>query len=388
MSREWFEQPVDRRGSDSHKWRRYDPDVLPLWVADMDFRAPPAVVQALQERVAHGVFGYPCDPTELREAITARLAERYAWEVAPEALVFVPGVITGFNLAIHALALPGGAALVQTPVYHPILHAAENTGAIAQYNALVQRPDGHYETDWQAFEKDITPQTSLFILCNPHNPQGRVFRQDELERYAETCLRRGVAICSDEIHCDLVYSGHTHRPIASLDPEISRRTITLMAPSKTFNLPGLYCSFAIVEDTELRQRYVKAGKGLLSHVNLFGYQAALAAYQHAQEWLSELLVYLQENRDFLYDYVQQNLPGMRMAKPEGSYLAWLDCRTLNLQPNPYEFFLKQARVALNDGAMFGPGGEGFVRLNFGCPRATLVEALERMKDAMQRQAQA
>jgi cystathionine beta-lyase len=292
-------------------------------------------------------------------------------------------VIAGFNLAIHALALPDGAALAQTPIYHPILHAAKNAGATAQYNALVPRPNGNYETDWQAFESDITAQTRLFILCNPHNPQGRVFRRDELERYAEICLRRGVPICSDEIHCDLVYSEHTHIPIASLDPEISRRTITLMAPSKTFNLPGLYCSFAIIEDAELRQRYVKAGKGLLSHVNLFGYQAALAAYQYGQHWERELLVYLQENRDFLCDYVQQNLPGIRMARPEGTYLAWMDCRALALQPSPCEFFLQHARVALNDGAMFGPGGEGFMRLNFGCRRATLLEALERIKTALQ-----
>lgn len=383
VGKAWFDQPIDRLDSDSNKWCRYEPDVLPLWVADMDFRVPPAVIRALHERVEHGIFGYAKDPAELREAITNRLAERYAWKVSPKALVFLPGVITGFNLAIHTLALPDGAVLAQTPVYHPIYHAAENTGAIAQYNAMIRRPDGRYETDWQAFENDITPQTRLFLLCNPHNPLGRVFRRDELERYAEICLRKGVPICSDEIHCDLVFPGHPHTPIAALDPEISRHTITLMAPSKTFNLPGLFCSFAIIEDVELRKRYEAAGKGLISHVNLMGYQAALAAYCDSQEWERELLAYLQANRDFLADYVNNHLPGITLTAPEGTYLAWLDCRALELQPNPYEFFLQHARVALNDGAIFGPGGEGFVRLNFGCPRATLVEALGRIKTALQ-----
>ena len=377
-----FDTIPHRRGTDCAKWDHYDEDVLPLWVADMDFRSPEPVIRLLAQRVEHGFFGYPNEykhVTDLNDAVVDWLAQRHQWQVQPEDLVFLPGVVTAFDLACHTLKPARRGVLVQTPVYPPMLDAAKNTRRLPQEMQLTRLEDGSYAIDWEAFESAFTEKTGLFILCNPHNPTGRVFRRDELERMAEICLSRGALICSDEIHADLVYSGHQHIPIASLDPEIARHTITLMAPSKTFNLAGLQCSFAIIPNQSLRRRYVASSKGLVSWVNLFGRTAALAAYREGRSWLDQLLVYLQGNRDFMYSYIKAEMPQLSLARPEGTYLAWLDCRPANLPVNPYEFFLENARVALGDGRLFGPGGDDFVRLNFGCPRSILEEALSRMK---------
>ncbi len=380
-----FDTIIDRRHSDSVKWNRYDGDVIPMWIADMDFHSPEPVIQAIRERVEHGVFGYGVDPSALRQVIVERLQRLYGWTVLPETIVFLTGVVRGFNLLCRVAAQPSEAVLVQPPVYYPILYAPKNAGLQRQDMELTRNPDGSYEVDWQAMEASITPETRLFILCNPHNPVGKVFRRSDLEQMAEICLRHRILICSDEVHCDLIYSGHQHVPIASLDAEIAQNTITLMAPSKTFNLPGLQCSIAIIPNRELRQRYLEAKKGLVPHVNIMGLVAAQAAYRDGQEWLQQLLSYLESNRDYLVDYIGQRLPTIHVAKPEGTYLAWLDCRSAGIEGNPGQFFLERGRVAFNEGAMFGKGGEGFVRLNFGCPRATLTQALERMQVALESQ---
>ena len=374
-----LDQLIDRRPSDSIKWHHYGKDVLPLWVADLDFAAPEPVIRALRERVEHGIFGYGGEPPDLRPTIVDRLQRLYGWQVAPEALVFLPGVVVGFNLATQAVTSPGDGVLAQTPVYYPILYAPGNAGCTLDEMELTRQPDGTYTVDYDALEAAITDRTRIFILCNPHNPVGRVFQSDELERMAEICLRHKLVICSDEIHCDLVFPGHQHLPIASLDPEIARRTITLMAPSKTYNVAGLDCSMAIVQDPELRKQLKAARAGLVPRINIMGYTAALAAYRDGQPWLDAVLAYLESNLDYLLQYVHAHLPGITMSRPEGTYLAWLDCRQSGLPDNPHEFFLKEAKVAVNDGATFGRGGEGFVRLNFGCPRSTLEEALERMR---------
>lgn len=376
-----FDVLPDRRATESLKWRAYDADVLPMWVADMDFRSPEPVIAALRERVEHGVFGYPGRVSGFNDALMARLSARYGWQVTPEQIVFMPGVVTGFNWVVQTLCAANEAVLVQTPVYPPFLSAPANGGCLRQDAALVRRADGRYEIDFDLFERSITPQTRLFILCNPHNPVGRVFTPQELSRLAEICLRHGVWICSDEIHCDLIYAPHQHTPIASLDAEIARQTVTLMAPSKTYNIAGLECSFAIVPDAGLRERLQAGRRGLVGWVNVLGQVAALAAYRDGQPWLDELLAYLQSNRDLVARFAQQELPGVEMTPMEGTYLAWLDCRSTGLE-NPYRFFLEEGRVALSDGADFGPGGEGFVRLNFGCPRAMLQDALERMRRAL------
>ena len=377
-----FDTIPDRRQTESAKWHHYDPDVLPMWVADMDFRSPEPIIQALRNRIEHGIFGYPEEPPELKQLIIERLLIRYGWKVQPDEIVFLPGVVTGFNVACHSISVPGAGVLIQTPVYPPILKAYTNSGLIRQEMALSRQNDGRYEIDFDAFEKAITPQTRIFLLCNPHNPVGRVFSRIELLKMAEICQRHGILICSDEIHCELVFSGYSHIPIAALDEQISKQTITLMAPSKTFNIAGLDCSFAIIQDAELRNQYQKARKGLVGGVNLLGLVAACAAYQHGQSWLDELIIYLEANRNFVYSFIEQELPGVSMALPEATYLAWIDCRQLALQQKPCNFFIDRARVACNDGEEFGSGGQGFIRLNFGCPRSMLLEALTKMKTSL------
>lgn len=378
-----FDRILNRRDSDCIKWNFYDEDVLPLWVADMDFISPEPVIRALQERVAQGVFGYGKDPQELREIIVARMAERYGWKVSPEALVFTPGVVVGFNLACHAFVKPGEGALVQTPVYPPFLSAPKNAGIRRDEMELTRQADGRYTVDMDRMADTITESTRLFILSNPHNPVGRVFTRKELEDMADVCLRKKVLICSDEIHSDLIFSGHQHIPIASLSPEIEAQTITMMAPSKTYNIAGLECSVAIIPNPELRKRYEAARGGVVGGVNILGVTAAEAAYRSGEAWLHSVMEYLEGNRDFLMKYVRENLPEIQMAAPEGTYLAWLDCRALPIETSPADFFLQKARVGMNDGADFGRGGQGFLRMNFGCPRAMLKAALERMQGAVE-----
>jgi cystathionine beta-lyase len=378
-----FDHVIDRRNSDSNKWRKFPADVLPLWVADMDFPSPPAVVNALRERVEHGFFGYLVEKPELQEVVAERMAKRYGWRVSPDAVMPLPGVIAGFNLALRALTSPGDGLLVQTPVYPPILRAAGNHGLTRDEHALTRGDDGRYTVDLHAFERALAPRTRAFLLCNPHNPVGRVFERAELEGIAAACARADVWIIADEIHCDLLLNGRRHVPIATLSPEIEARTVTLMAPSKTFNLAGLKCAVAIVPNTALRERLTAAVADLVPKINVLGHAAAVAAYREGDPWLEELLRYLEANRDFLVKEIPRRLPGVAFAPPEATYLAWLDCR--GARPaggDPYTFFLERARVALNDGRLFGAGGDGFVRLNFGCPRALLAEGLERMARAL------
>jgi cystathionine beta-lyase len=378
-----FDRIIDRRGSDSNKWHKFPPDVLPLWVADLDFESPRAVIEALRARVEHGIFGYLREQHELPEIVAERVGKRYGWRVSPEAVVALPGVIPGLNQAARALTAPGDGLLVQTPVYPPILRIAGNHGLSREEAELARGADGRYAVDFEGFARAIGPRTRMFVLCHPHNPVGRSFGRDELEAMAAACLRRDLWIVADEIHCDVLFDGRQHVPIASLGPEVEDRTITLMAPSKTFNLPGLKCGVAIIPNAALRERFVAAASDLVPKLNVLGYTAAVAAYREGDEWLEALLRYLESNRDFLVAEVRGHLPGIAIAPPEATYLAWLDCRQAALPGNdPYTFFLERARVALNDGRTFGRGGEGFVRLNFGSPRAMLVEGLQRMRTAL------
>jgi cystathionine beta-lyase len=379
-----FDRVIDRRSTNSNKWRKYPADVLPLWVADMDFASPEPVVRALRERAEHGVYGYGFEGPEFAQVFVDRLQKRYGWTVSPEAVVMIPGVIPGFNVACRALTVPGDGLLMQLPVYPPILRAPGNHELTRDEALLGRERDGRYVADLDAFRAAIHGRTRTFLLCNPHNPVGRVFTPDELEGMARICLERDLAIIADEIHCDLLYGAHRHIPMASLGPEVARRTITLMAPSKTFNLAGLKVSVAVIPDAALRERFLAArGDYVQAQVNIMGYAAALAAYRDGDAWLAELLRYLEANRDFLADYVRQHLPGVTMTPPEGTYLAWLDCRGAGpAAADPFTFFLERAKVALNDGALFGRGGQGFVRLNFGSPRALLTEGLERMRRAL------
>jgi cystathionine beta-lyase len=378
-----FDRVVERRNTDSNKWRKFPADVLPLWVADMDFPSPPAVVQALRARVEHGFFGYLAEHHDLPEIVAERVGKRYGWRVSPEAVLTLPGVIAGFNQALRALTSPGEGLLLQVPVYPPILRAHGNHGLRRDDCALARGADGRYAVDLDAFAAAIRDTTRVFLLCNPHNPVGRLFERAELEGLASACLRRNLWIVADEIHCDLLLDGRQHVPIAALSPEVERRTITLMAPSKTFNLPGLKCAVAIIPDAALRERFAAAAADLVAKIGVLGYTGALAAYRDGDAWLQALLPYLAANRDYLAAHVRATLPGVTMAPPEATYLGWLDCRGAGpAAADPYTFFLERAKVALNDGTTFGPGGAGFVRLNFACPRSLLTEALARMRAAL------
>lgn len=388
-----FDTLPDRRGTDCAKWDATAPDVLPMWVADMDFASPPEVVEALKEYVSKGVFGYPYFGDSPNKAVAAWMQDRHGWEVDPKDVSFISGVVTGFNQAAHAVTGPGDGYLVQTPTYGPFFGVAKNAGLSQQEMELTLNPDGHYSIDLDAFEAAIRPETRIFMLCNPQNPTGRVFTRAELEGMAEICLRHDVVICADEIHSDLVYPGQTHIPIASLDAEVAQNTITLVAPSKTFNVAGLKASAAIIENEDLKARFEQAGQGLSGHwVNVMGMIALETAYRHGALWLDALMEYLEANRDYTVEVVNQQMPGVRMAAPEGTFLAWLDCRAAAPAAeeagdgsgyfNP--FFEKQARVAVNNGAWFGKGGEGFVRLNFGCPRHVLEEGLARIQAALEK----
>ncbi len=378
-----FDRQIERRRTESSKWHKFPPDVLPLWVADMDFPSPETVTRALRERVEHGVFGYGVEQPEFHEVMCEWLLKRRGWKVEPEALVLLPGVIPGFNVACRAFSAPGDGLLTLLPVYPPILRLPDNVGLTRDAVDLTRGSDGRYEVDGDAFERAITPRTRMFILCNPHNPVGRVFTREELRRMAEICLRRGLVICADEIHGDLVYQGHQHVAMASLHPEVEARTITLLAPSKTYNLAGLRCALAVIPNRALREKFIATRLDLVQSANILGYTAMLAAYRDGQPWLDELLRYLEANRDFLVQYVRAHLRGVGVGVPEGTYLAWLDCRQAGLPGHdPYTFFLEKARVGLNDGVTFGRGGAGFVRLNFGCPRSMLTEGLERMRKTL------
>jgi cysteine-S-conjugate beta-lyase len=375
-----FDQVFDRKNSDSVKWNYFDPDVLPMWVADMDFISPEPVLQALHERVSHGIFGYPHEPSGLSSAIVAWLENRFNWKVDPQALVYLPGVVVGFNLVARALVGPGQSVAYQIPVYMPFLTVGRNAGISDRQSHLCQDANGRYSIDWDSFEASLDETTGMFLFCSPHNPVGRVWDRWELERIADLCLRKDIAICSDEIHADLVYTPNRHIPIASLSAEVARKTVTLLAPSKTFNIPGLGFSFAVIPDVEMRQKVQKARHGVVGESNLLGMIAAEAAYRDGQEWLDQLLDYLRANRDFLTDWIRREIPELRISAPEGTYLAWIDCRGVqNKEFSLVKEFLQKGRVALTDGAAFGPGGEGFIRLNFACPRVTLEEGLLRLR---------
>ena len=379
-----FDTVPDRRGTDSQKWQKYaGRDVLPLWVADMDFLAPPAVRAALRDRVEHGIFGYARPVPSTVSAVVDAMAARYGWPIDPAWLVWLPGLVVGLNVTAQAFAEPGDEVLCTTPVYPPFLTAPKNSGRVARAVPLaLDRTVGLWGINWEALERAVTPRTKLFFLCNPHNPVARVFRREELARLAEFCLRHGLVLCSDEIHCDLILDpALPHVPTGTLGAEIARRTITLMAPSKTYNLPGLGTSLAIIPDPTLRARFVRATTGIVAEVNCLGYTACEAAYRDSEPWRQALLTYLRGNRDFLLEFVARELRSVTIEAPiEATYLAWLNVERLGL-PHPVTHFETHG-VGLSDGVFFGSPRGQYVRLNFGCPRATLAEALRRMQSAL------
>lgn len=373
-----FDNVVEQRGAYSARWDKYrGQDIIPLWLADMDFRSPPAVIEALHQRVEHGVFGYPSVPDDLISVVRSMLLATYGWEIDPEWLVWLPGLVTGLNVVCRAAAERGEEVLTAVPVYPPFLSAPRLSGR-GLATVPLRQADGSWLVDFDQLEARITSRTRLFLLCNPHNPVGRVFTREELTRLALIGEKHNLTICSDEIHCGLVLDqDKTHVPIATLDPAIARRTVTFMSPSKTFNLPGLGCAFAIIPDGPLRRRFRQTMAGIVPGVNLLGYIAALAAYRDGSGWHEALLAYLRVNLDLLKRALNR-MPGLAMGRVEATYLGWIDTRGSGIA-EPVKFFEK-AGVGLADGSAFG--GPGFLRLSFACPQVTLVAALNRMSRAL------
>ena len=375
-----FDTVIDRRCTGSEKCEKYaGKDIIPMWVADMDFRSPPAVIEALRRRTEHGVFGYTKASPEVVDAVVGMLERDFGWKIDPAWLVWLPGLVSGLNVTCRSVGEAGDDVLTLVPVYPPFLSAPRLSGR-GLVRVPMQENANRWGIDFKRLEAALTPRTRLFMLCNPHNPVGRVFDLAELQQLAEFSLRHGLIVCADEIHCGLVLDqGKRHLPFAALGPEVAERTITLMAPSKTFNLAGLGCSFAVISSDSLRRRFVQAKTGIVPMLNPYGYVAAEAAYRDGEEWRRALVDYLRGNRDELAEALQRMPGGLSMAAVEGTYLAWIDIRQAGLD-EPVRFF-EEAGVGLQDGREFD--GPGFVRLNFGCPRPVLKQALIRMGRALE-----
>ncbi|MEI6208051.1 MAG: PatB family C-S lyase [Desulfuromonadales bacterium] len=373
-----FDTPINRNNTGSEKWNKYKGrDILPLWVADMDFRSPPALIKALHDRVEHGVFGYTYPEQGLIDIVQAALIRDYDWTIAPEWLVWLPGLVCGLNVLCRAIGESGDDVLTFTPVYPPFMSAPLLTERTVSKVPLTLS-GGRWIPDFVSLEKAITPRTKLLLLCNPHNPVGRAWHQEELLQFFDIAERHNLTIGSDDIHSELILDRNLrHIPIAALAPEIASRTITLLAPSKTYNIPGLGCSFAVISNPGLRNLFKKAMGRLVPHLNLFAYTAAESVYRDGEPWRAALLDYLRDNRDLVEREISA-MPGLTVAHAEATYLAWIDARATGIE-NPGHFF-EEAGVGLSNGADFD--APGFVRLNFGCNRSLLIEALQRMKTAL------
>ncbi len=373
-----FDEIIDRRGTYSEKWDIYKGrDVIPMWVADMDFKSPLPVINALKKRAEHGVFGYTDEPDELFDAIVKRMKRLYNWKIEKQWIALLPGLVSGINAVSRAFGLKNDEIITTVPVYPPFLSAPENSG-----KKLISVPmaenNGRYSLDFDEIERAITHKTRLFILCSPHNPCGTLFTGEELAKLSEICASKKIVVCSDEIHCDFILEENKHHiPLASISDTAAENTITLMAPSKTYNIPGLGCSYAIIPSDEKRKIFEKSNKGIMPHVNLMGLTAGIAALTECDDWLEELIAYLRKNRDIVEKRIN-GIDGLEMNHVEATYLAWIDTRKSQIK-NPAVFFEK-AGVGLSSGTYFG--AEGFLRLNFGCPASQLEKALDRMETAL------
>jgi cystathionine beta-lyase len=383
-----FDKAVDRTGTESLKWvypRKVlkVEDAIPMWVADMDFEAPPAVVEAISRRAAHGIYGYPLVPPSFWQSAIDWLKRRHGWEVRKDWMVKTPGIVPALNYCVRAFTRPGDGVIIQTPVYFPFTNAVENNGRRVVRNPL--RFDGRrYTMDLEDLERKIDAPGRMLILCSPHNPVGRVWTRDELEALGRIAVARDLLVISDEIHADLIYRRHKHHILAALSPDLANRTITCIAPSKTFNIPGLSTAAVVASNPALLKNFEdEAERAGFELGQVFGIVGFEAAYAHGADWLDELLPYLEANVDVMEKFLEERIPGIRLIRPEGTYLALLDCRGLGLEPAALnDFFLKKARVYFSDGTTFGSELQGFVRINFGCPRALLQEALERIERAV------
>ncbi len=391
-----FDTIYDRRNTDCAKWDYIkqifgSDDILPMWVADMDFPVAQPIVEALKNRAEHPFYGYTQPGQSLIESVVERMKRKFNWEIKPEWVVFTPGVIPALNAAVRMLTRPGDEFILQQPVYFPFFSTVTNAGCQIINNPL-KLINGRYEMDFENLESKFLPKRGMhaepsrakgMILCNPHNPVGRVWRREDLIRSGEIVIKNGGIVISDEIHCEILFRGNRHTPFASISEEFAQNSIVCMAPSKTFNLAGMEASSIIIPNQKLREDFAKMRSGITPGPNVFAYVAMEAAYRYGDEWLEQVLDYLQANLDFLITYFENRIPRIKVIPPQGTYLVWLDCRGLNMDGEGLKNFMREkARVGLDDGYLFGEGGCGFERINIACPRAILEEALNRIERAV------
>ena len=384
-----FDEIIPRKNSDCLKYDKLQEmfgtdDALSMWIADMDFRTPPFVIEALRRRLDHEVLGYTFCSPQWKPAIQNWVSRHYGWDVKEEEIGFVGGIVPAISFAVQCFTAPNDKILIQPPVYHPYHHVVKDLGRTLVYNPL-RLVNGQFEIDFEDLERKIAG-CKLFLLCNPHNPGGRVWNADELVRIADICAKNDVIVISDEIHCDMALTGYKHTVFATVSEDAAQNSVTLMAASKTFNIAGLKSSYHIIQNEALRKQYSEyLTRSELDTAHLFATTAVAVAYNEGDEWLAQMLQYVEENIAFLDKYLKENMPKISFIRPQASYLVFLDARELGMpQERLVEFFLKEAKVAMNDGTMFGQEGAGFMRMNLGCPRATLQQALEQIKAAYDR----
>lgn len=374
-----FDKTIDRRATNSYKWDSAPEGVLPMWVADMDFRTAPAIIDALQKRVAHGIFGYTRVPDAYYDAVTSWFSRRHGWDIDREWIIYTSGVVPAVSAEIKAMTVPGDKVIVQTPVYNCFFSSIRNNGCEIVSNPLRRTADT-YEMDFDALERCAAdPRAKVMLLCNPHNPAGRVWTPDELTRLGNICLRNGVTVVADEIHCELVYQGFKYTPFASLSDAFLHRSVTCVSPSKAFNIAGLQIANIVAFDNDLRSRIDKAiNINEVCDVNPFGVAATIAAYNEGEEWLNQLVDYLHGNYEAMAEFCRRELPEFPITRLEGTYLVWMDCSSLGMPSDALEHvLLDDARLWLNAGTMYGAEGEGYMRWNIACPRSVMLDGLNR-----------
>jgi len=388
-----FDQICDRKNTSCAKWDSVQSifghdDVIPMWVADMDFPVAPPIVEALKRRAEHEFYGYTTASTGVIRAVVDRMWDKFAWKIKPEWVVFTPGVVPALHIAVRMLTHPGDEIILQEPVYYPFFPAVTSSGCQIVNNQL-KLINGRYEMDYEDLEHQfharigmlpVPSRIKAIMLCNPHNPVGRLWNKEELTKLGEIAIEHGAVVISDEIHCELLFKGHQHTPFASISEKFKQNSIVCMSPSKTFNLAGLEVSSIIIPNKKLRHLFTNTRAGILPGPNLFGYTALEAAYRFGDEWLDQLLDYLQGNLDFLLEYFAHRISRIKVIKPQGTYLIWLDCRDLGMDDMTLRSFMRdKARVGFDDGFLFGSGGSGFERMNIACPRPILEDALRRIE---------
>ncbi|WP_313755581.1 MalY/PatB family protein [Tissierella sp.] len=378
-----FDEIIDRKLSNSIKWWE-SKDILPMWIADMDFKVADEILDAMKKTIDHGIIGYDDKPDSFYESIINWVKDRYNWEIKKEWLVFTPGVVPGLGISIKSFSKEGDKVIIQPPVYPPFYRVIENNNRRVVENSLIYK-ENKYIMDIDDLEKKIDKDVKMAMICSPHNPVGRVWKKEELEVFGNLCLKNNIIMISDEIHCDLTFSDYKHIPLASISDEFANNTITFMAPSKTFNIAGLFASVAIIPNEKLRKLYNDTIENMeITHTNGFSIIGFEAAYKYGRNWLNQAIRYIEDNADFAVDYINKNIPEVKTYKPDGTFLMWLNFNSLGKTSEEInELLINKGKVQLNNGAAFGTAGEGFFRLNIGCPREVLKEGLDRIKKAIQ-----